>query len=646
MTSLSAGNDWGGYIPALVLIAALAILLTRVAKLMSRWRLGGPASVPFLANLVHLPRRYLHDVHHIVAREPRSARMHASLAGTFIAALVLSVLLHAFGIGGRLVGAVILLLLPVMAFGIVLQAMRRLPLKPARFSGGPFYTLTAAFILSLVFFGLAAFPRAIWSHSFENPAALGLLAATGLAGLGWLAWSAVEGPMRHALAGAVYLTAHPRPDRFEGNLSSDLKLLDMDKDRLGISGISDFAWNRLASFDACIQCGRCEAVCPAFAAGLPLNPKKLINDLANAMSRAGAALAYHGSAHPGVAVATIAAGPSVPLVRAAADDTVSHIDPDTLWACTTCRACVYECPMTIEHVDAIVDLRRFETLEKGATIGKGADALENLRLTDTCGGHDVHSRLDWAVDLKIPLLSQTGSTEILLWLGESAFDLRGQRSLRALVRLLKRAQVNFAVLGHEERDTGDLARRLGDEATFQRLAKDNIACLSRYEFSRIVTTDPHAMHSLRNEYPSLGGIWMVQHHTQYLEELLAQGRLAISRPAAQRVTYHDPCYLGRYNGELAAPRKVLALAGADLIEMARSGMRSSCCGGGGGAPLTDVAGKRRIPDVRMDHVRETGATRVIAACPFCTQMLEGVASAHSEVSDIAEFLLEAVEGQS
>ena len=300
--------------------------------------------------------------------------------------------------------------------------------------------------------------------------------------------------------------------------------------------------------------------------------------------------------------------------------------------------------MMIEHVDAIIDLRRFQTLEKGAVVGKCGEALMNLRLTDTASGRDTGSRLDWAADLGIPMLAADRRTDMLLWLGEGAFDLRNQRSLRAFVRLLQKAGVDFAVLGAQERDTGDLARRLGDEATFQRLAAENIETLGRYRFDQIVTLDPHVLHTLRNEYPAFGGRWRVRHHSDVLRELLADGRLTVTRPLGTGVTYHDPCYLGRYNREFEAPRAVLQSAGLTLHEMKRSGPRSSCCGGGGGSPLADVPGTRRIPDIRMDHARETGAPVVAVGCPSCALMLEGVTGRRPEVRDLAEILLEAVEG--
>ena len=301
--------------------------------------------------------------------------------------------------------------------------------------------------------------------------------------------------------------------------------------------------------------------------------------------------------------------------------------------------------MMIEHVDAIIDLRRFQTLELGATPGKGALTLAELRSTDNPGGRDSSTRRNWAIDLNVPLLSAKGSAEILLWVGDGAFELRNQRTLRAVVCLLRYAQVDFAVLGSEECDTGDVARRLGDEAEFQRLAKHNIEVLRHYRFQRILTTDPHAFHALKNEYTPFGATLDVVHHTTFLLELVQDGRLTFAHDAVVTglLTYHDPCYLGRYNHEFTSPRALLDALGVAWREMERSGPRSRCCGGGGGAPLTDIAGKRRIPDLRMDDVRAVGANVVAVACPNCALMLEGVVHPRPKVLDIAEILLARVE---
>jgi dimethylglycine catabolism B len=449
------------------------------------------------------------------------------------------------------------------------------------------------------------------------------------------------GPLKHAFAGALHLAWHRRPERFGGGRSSGLKALDLADPAapLGVEKPKDFTWNQLLGFDACVQCGRCEAMCPAFAAGQPLNPKKLIQDMVIGLA-GGTDARYAGSPYPSVD------GKGRPLGEHGGNAHQPIVDglvsADTLWACTTCRACVEECPMMIEHVDAIVDMRRHLTLEKGATPNKGAEVLENLIATDNPGGFAPGGRLHWAADLDLRLMAEVKRTDVLFWVGDGAFDMRNQRTLRAFVKVLKAAAVDFAVLGLEERDSGDVARRLGDEATFQLLAKRNITSLGQYRFNRIVTCDPHSFHVLKNEYGAFGGQYEVLHHSTFLAELMSAQRLTLTQHRGGSVTYHDPCYLGRYNGEYEAPRQVLRGLGIEVKEMQRSGFRSRCCGGGGGAPITDIPGRQRIPDMRMADIRETGAELVAVGCPQCTAMLEGVVAPRAEVKDLAELVADAL----
>ncbi len=623
MTAAFVGLVW--------VMAALALVqgLRRAAL----WRLGGPAPVAWASGLAALPRRYLVDVHHVVARDAYASRMHAIVAGGLLAATILTALAILPPLAGsRLYWALVALAFAVTAAGAILVGARRYPTRPKRLSGGRFQILPVL-LLAYACGGFAsASLLALNGPVYASLPVFLLLAAAG--GLG-LAAEVRHGPMRHALAGALHLVAHPRPGRFEGRPDTALQPLDLDAPRLGAERPADFGWNRLLSFDACVQCGRCETACPAFAAGQPLNPKRLIQDLVKGL--APDEPAYTGSPYPSVAEGP---GGSGPLARLVGPDTRIH--PETLWSCTTCRACVEECPMMIEHVDAIISLRRHQTLELGALPEKAAEPLADLRGAGTASGRPLAGRTDFAAGLDLPLITERG-TDILLWLGEGAFDLRYGRTLRALLKLFREAGVDFAVLGPEERDTGDLARRLGDEATFQTLARANIATLSRYRFTRIVTPDPHVLHSLRNEYPAFGGTYEVLHHTAFLLDLLDRGRLVPGALADLSVTYHDPCYLARYNGETEAPRAILDRIGVTRIEMTRSGRRAMCCGGGGGAPLSDIPGERRIPDIRMGHVAETGAGIVAVACPTCTAMLEGVAGRTTEVKDIAELLLAAME---
>ncbi|WP_088348902.1 MULTISPECIES: DUF3483 domain-containing protein [Rhodomicrobium] len=616
----------------LTTLAAGALLAVLNAR---RWLAGQAASVDLVGGLLALPQRYLGDVHHVVARKPYNALFHALVAGGFLASLPLILLAALPALRGWLLWTALALCLAVMLAGALMVGWRRGVARPSELSGGGFARLPFALLAYAVCLLIVAVDQ-LAGEALPQTISLTLVAIGALAAAD-LILGVGRGPLKHALNGALHLIAHPRPARFHhGTRDTAIRALDLTGQKLGTERPVDFAWNRLLGFDACVQCGRCETVCPAYAAELPLNPKKIIQDIAAALDPAATDRAYAGHHHPGRSPGEAHGGRLLPLVGAGA-----MIHPDTLWSCTTCRACVEECPMMIEHVDAVIDLRRFETLERGATPGKAALALEELRAADNPSGRPASQRIEWAADLALPLIADRGECDILLWLGDAAFDMRGQRSLRALIELLRRAGVDFAVLGADELDCGDLARRLGDEATFQDFARRNIALLGRYRFNRILTNDPHVLHVLRKEYPSFGGRYTVVHHTALLLELIEAGRLA-PRGSGRSVTFHDPCYLGRYNGEIEAPRRLLDALGLERIEMERSGLRSSCCGGGGGAPLTDVAGKKRIPDIRMDHARATGAERVAVGCPNCTIMLEGVTGKRPAVADIAELMLEAV----
>ena len=617
-------------ITALFWLAAmsLGIGLARRVKL---WRAGRAAPVVW-SGLLAIPKRYFVDLHHIVARDPYIAKTHMATAGGAIAAIALVALNYGLALYWRsLDWAIVLAAIVMLAGTIFVWLRRRVPLS--RLSRGAW---------SRVPFTLAAFAAGLSLLVVLSPETASAGIAT-IALLLLLAGSAelalaigLGGPMKHAIAGLLHLAFHPRPERFAGMRSTALKPLALESGDFGVTKPADFMWNQLLGFDACVQCGKCEAACPAFAASQPLNPKKLIQDLVAGLSSS-SDTDYAGSPYPGIAVGDNRGSPQEPIVP-------QLIEPQTLWSCTTCRACVEECPMLIEHVDAIIDMRRGLNLTRGDAPGKAAETLANLRETETQGGHDSAARYNWAIDLDVQTAEPGKSVDLLLFAGEGAFDMRYQRTLRALVKSLKAAKADFAVLGPRERDTGDTARRLGDEATFQVLAKRNIETLAALSFKRIVTPDPHVLHSLRNEYPAFGGRYTVVHHTALLAEYVSQGKLRLgTSPDARRLTYHDPCYLGRYNGETEAPRQLLRALGFEIREMQRSGRAGRCCGGGGGAPLTDIPGKRRIPDIRMGDAREVGAQVVAVACPQCTSMLEGVAGERPEVLDIAELVAAALE---
>ncbi len=474
--------------PLLPLLIALALIACAVGAVrrIGLWRAGRPAPVNFFAGLMAIPRRYLVDLHHVVARDKYMSNTHVVTAGGFVASMVLILLVHLFDLDSQYLAWALLAATAAMFVGALFVSYRRRR-PPSRLSRGPWMRLPKSLLVFAITFFIVTLPAAGvlpegfggWLLAVLLVLGISLGLAEMLFGMTW------GGPMKHAFAGALHLAFHPRAERFGGGRSTGLKPLDLGGGVLGVAKPTDFTWNQLLGFDACVQCGRCEVVCPAFAAGQPLNPKKLIQDMVVGLA-GGSDARYAGSPYPGHAVGKAVGGPDQII-------TDGLLNADTLWSCTTCRACVEECPMMIEHVDAIVDMRRFLTLEKGATPNKGSETLDNLIATDNPGGFDPARRMHWAADQNLPLLADVKQCDVLFWVSDGAFDMRSQRILRAFVTLLKAANVDFAVLGDEERDCGDVARRLGDDVTFQHLAKVNIEVLRQYRFKRIVTTDPHAL---------------------------------------------------------------------------------------------------------------------------------------------------------
>ncbi|MBY7785336.1 (Fe-S)-binding protein [Vibrio fluvialis] len=630
-------SDW--LLTSLVLTAsALAVL--GMLRRVQLWRQGQKEPVALIAGLKAMPKRYLVDLHHVVARDKAMSHTHVATAGGFVLSVVLIFAVYVFKLAPQVLSWMLLGSLALMLVGAGFVFRRRLN-PPSRLSQGPWMRLPKSLIAFAASFFLLTLPLSGLVPAGFGGAALSVLLLAGIIwgmgelflGMGW------GGPMKHAFAGALHLAFHRRPERFDGGRSTGLKVLDLDAEKLGVEKPSDFKWNQLLGFDACVQCGKCEAMCPAFAAGQPLNPKKLIQDMVVGLA-GGSDKHYAGSPYPGKEVGCATGGAHNPIVN-------GLVQAETLWSCTTCRACVEECPMMIEHVDAIVDMRRFLTLEKGQTPEKGVEVLENLIYTDNPNGYAPQRRSHWAADQDLKLMSDVKRADVLFWVSDGAFDMRSQRILKAFVQILKAAGMDVAILGDEELDCGDVARRLGDDATFQRLAKRNIETLQKYDFNCIVTTDPHAFHVLKNEYPDLYPAqetprYQVWHHTTFINQLAEKGLIELRPHQGGKVTYHDPCYLGRYNGEYDAPRSLLSQLGIELAEMERSGFRSRCCGGGGGAPITDIPGERRIADMRMDDIRETGAELVAVGCQQCTAMLEGVVEPRPQVKDIAEIVADAL----
>ncbi|MBI2819459.1 MAG: 4Fe-4S dicluster domain-containing protein, partial [Acidobacteria bacterium] len=432
-----------------------------------------------------------------------------------------------------------------------------------------------------------------------------------------------------------------------GPSGASLRSIDFENaEHFGVNSLTRFTWKDLLDLDACTECGRCTAVCPANTVGKELSPRDLILELRDLMhARPRDVFGVNGKvAHlPGVATeGKAAASTPLPIIG-----TVAATSPDRLWQCTTCAACMEECPVFIEQMPKIVDMRRHLVMEEAEFPGTMQEAITSLEAR----GHPFRgtqaTRLDWAEGLNIQLISEAKEAELLLWVGcAGALIERNQNVVRATAQLLQRAGVKFAIAGREEKCCGDPARRIGDEFLFERLAQENVAKLNHYQVKKIVTACPHCFNTLRNEYPRYGGVFEVCHHSEFLARLVEEGRLKPLAGSDKKITYHDPCYLGRQNGVYNAPRQLVKISSQqEPIEMERNRGKSFCCGGGGGMSFVEEPPGKRVNQARAREALDTGADVLAVACPFCMTMMEDGINASKDqrdvrVRDIAELLWE------
>jgi Fe-S oxidoreductase/nitrate reductase gamma subunit len=390
---------------------------------------------------------------------------------------------------------------------------------------------------------------------------------------------------------------------------------------LGVGQVSEFAPRQLLSFDACVRCGRCEEACPPTAAGMPYTPRAFIQSLRRVM--ADTLTSSNGN------------GTHATLDEALGDDAA--------WYCTTCGACLYECPMFINPVAEIIDLRRSQALTTGKVPQSAGLALRNIERQSNPWGLPAADRAAWAEGLDVRVLQPGEETDVLLFAGCAfAYDDRNKQVGKALVKLLKAAGVEFAILGDAESCCGETARRLGNEYIFQVLAEQNIEALKEFRFNRIVTPCAHCYNTLKNEYPQFGGEFTVLHHTELLSEVASR----LPTNGGQSVgplTFHDSCYLGRYNRILDQPRTLLDRTGAERIEMRRSREKGFCCGGGGGQMWMETDAETRINNVRLGEALDSGADVVATACPYCLLMFDDAIRTRGvgeqiQVLDVAEVL--------
>ncbi len=423
---------------------------------------------------------------------------------------------------------------------------------------------------------------------------------------------------------------------------------------LGIRRIGQFSWKSILDFYTCTECGRCSDHCPATKTGKKLSPKHFTVDLRNFLyAHERELVVRHAHLHDGhVGAETQEDGQTdLPLPPHQKDLVDGVIDPEVLWACTTCRACEVECPVFISYVDKIVDMRRYLAQERGEFPSQLQAAFRGLESNANPWSFSPEDRAQWADGLGIKTLAEHREAEILFWVGcAPSFDERAKKIARATAKLMQRAGVDFAILGTEERCTGDPARRAGNEFLFQMLAQGNVEVLNGYgaDKKKIVTTCPHCFNTLLNEYADFGGRYQVIHHTTFLAELVAQGKLRPTKRLDQRVVFHDSCYLGRYNEVYDAPREALkSIPGLTLVEPQPTRDRGMCCGAGGAQMFKEEEpGKQRVNALRTQQLLETQPQVITSACPFCMRMLtDGLAAQGQEnlpQLDVAEILLEAV----
>jgi Fe-S oxidoreductase/nitrate reductase gamma subunit len=417
--------------------------------------------------------------------------------------------------------------------------------------------------------------------------------------------------LRHMLTSPANMYLAPR-ERPKGAMREMPNLLEAtDIESVGAAGVGEFTWKQLLDTDACTVCGRCTAACPAHLTGKPLDPREIVLKLGEVAARTAAV-------SPPVSVAD--------EITLTSDSVFQRITAEELFSCTSCRACDDACPVNIEILDKILDMRRYLTLMESEFPHELGAAFLNMENSQNPWGMSQQDRGDWraALDFPVPVLGvDTDNAEYLYWVGcAGSFDERNRKVTIATARLLHAAEVDFAILGRRESCTGDPARRAGNEYVFQGLALQNIATLDELGVRKVITQCPHCFNTLANEYPQFGGDYEVIHHSELLASLIADGRLEPRNGMAGRVAYHDPCYLGRHNDVYSPARRVLDSFTSDRVEMPRCGSNALCCGAGGARMWMEERIGKRVNVERTEEALATGAATIATGCPFCYVMLD------------------------
>ncbi|HEU0172522.1 MAG TPA: (Fe-S)-binding protein [Acidimicrobiales bacterium] len=439
----------------------------------------------------------------------------------------------------------------------------------------------------------------------------------------------------------MYLRDRERP---KGAMKAMPNLMETELETFGAATVEDFTWKQLLDTDACTMCGRCTSVCPAHATGKPLDPREIVLKTGEVMARSGTPVVS-----PPIGVD--------PEITVSSSSLFERITPEEIWACTSCKACDEICPVNIEILDKILDMRRYLSLMESNFPTELGTAYRSMENSANPWGMSQSDRASWTAKVEgVPIVDPGGAFdhEYLYWVGcAGSFDDKNQKVTVAMAKLMQRAGVDFAILGPSENCTGDPARRSGNEYIFQMLAMQNIESLDGMGVRKIITQCPHCFNTLQNEYPQLGGDYEVVHHSQFLEWLIAEGRLDMSDARLdERVVYHDSCYLGRHNDIYQSPRRVIgSLGGVDVVEAGRNGTKGMCCGAGGARMWMEETTGKKVNDERSQELIATGASRIAVACPFCYIMIDDGAKAAGKeddevkVADISMHLLDALEAR-
>lgn len=514
----------------------------------------------------------------------------------------------------------LLLIFLVVITGFLVEGFRIAAPEPAADSVWAIWS-PGGFVLAQAFSGLALSTKLAWHAGlwwFHVVLALGAIAYVSLS----------FSKLSHILVAPANVFL--RPLGAKGALTP----IDIETtETLGVGNIEEFSWKELLDLDACTRCGRCQDNCPAYLSGKPLSPKKVIQDLKTRLEEKGGFLfSRKGEANPG---------------RKLIGEVILE---DEIWACTTCRACQEQCPVSIQHILKIVEMRRNLTLMESKMPEAAQLSLSNMqkRGHPWVGSQYLRLRDDWTKEVEVKLLTEDSDVDTLLWVGcTGALADRNVLVTIALVKVLTKAGVNFVVLGGAENCCGDPARRLGYELLYEELARQNIEVFHKHNIKRIITPCPHCFNTIKHEYPQFGGEFEVWHHTEFIADLLQRGKLNLAKRDDGTLTYHDACYLGRYNDIYEAPRQIVrATNGNKLVEMARKRERSFCCGGGGGHMWLEEQIGKRINEMRIEHAVATGAETVVTACPYCLQMLENGLEGKGlkesmKIRDVVELVAEA-----